>query len=56
MSQTETTMELEARTHLGNELTAEAVYKKCNALANNLWWTWHPEVIALFMKEARPIE
>lgn len=24
------------------------VYGKCMALAKNLWWTWHPEVINLF--------
>jgi starch phosphorylase len=30
------------------ELSAERIYEKCNALAKNLWWTWHPEVHALF--------
>ena len=30
------------------ELTPEALYDKCMALARNLWWTWHPEVINLF--------
>jgi len=29
-------------------LTAEALYDKCMALARNLWWSWHPEVINLF--------
>ncbi|MGL6226935.1 MAG: alpha-glucan family phosphorylase [Thermoguttaceae bacterium] len=24
------------------------LYEKCTALANNLWWSWHPEVIDLF--------
>jgi starch phosphorylase len=24
------------------------MYDKCVALARNLWWTWHPEVINLF--------
>jgi starch phosphorylase len=28
--------------------TAESLYSKCNALARNLWWAWHPEVINLF--------
>jgi starch phosphorylase len=32
----------------GDELSAEATYEKCMALARNLWWTWHPEVINLF--------
>ncbi|HOM18219.1 MAG TPA: alpha-glucan family phosphorylase, partial [Thermoguttaceae bacterium] len=27
---------------------AEAFYEKCLALARNLWWSWHPEVINLF--------
>ncbi len=29
-------------------LTAETLYDKCVALARNLWWSWHPEVINLF--------
>ena len=28
------------------DMTAEALYDKCMALAKNLWWTWHPEVIS----------
>jgi starch phosphorylase len=31
-----------------NELSALTIYDKCVALARNLWWTWHPEVINLF--------
>ena len=27
---------------------AEQLYEKCTALARNLWWSWHPEVINLF--------
>ncbi len=30
------------------EQSAESLYDKCLALANNLWWAWHPEVINLF--------
>ncbi len=30
------------------ELTPQALYDKCQALAKNLWWSWHPEVINLF--------
>ncbi|MFM8214611.1 MAG: alpha-glucan family phosphorylase [Pirellula sp.] len=26
----------------------ELVYQKCMAIATNLWWSWHPEVIHLF--------
>jgi starch phosphorylase len=29
-------------------LTAASLYEKCMALARNLWWSWHPEVINLF--------
>jgi starch phosphorylase len=28
--------------------SAETMYDKCMALAGNLWWSWHPEVINLF--------
>ncbi len=31
-----------------SEQSAEALYEKCLALANNLWWAWHPDVINLF--------
>ena len=27
---------------------AQMLYDKCDALANNLWWSWHPEVSNLF--------
>lgn len=30
------------------ELSPQTIYDKCTALARNLWWTWHPEVINLF--------
>jgi glucan phosphorylase len=29
-------------------ITPEGLYNKCVALANNLWWSWHPEVIGMF--------
>ena len=29
-------------------ITPEGLYDKCVALANNLWWSWHPEVIGMF--------
>jgi starch phosphorylase len=31
-----------------SELSPQTLYDKCVALARNLWWTWHPEVINLF--------
>ena len=30
------------------ERSAETLYEKCMALARNLWWSWHPEVVNLF--------
>ncbi|MCC6491961.1 MAG: alpha-glucan family phosphorylase [Pirellulales bacterium] len=30
------------------ELTAQDIYDKLLALARNLWWSWHPEVVNLF--------
>src|SRR5690606_33966000 len=47
MSQIDTLASPEV-TVTGDELTAQATYDKCMALARNLWWTWHPEVINLF--------
>ncbi len=31
-----------------SDLSSQALYNKCTALARNLWWSWHPEVINLF--------
>jgi starch phosphorylase len=28
--------------------SAQALYDKCMAVARNLWWSWHPEVVNLF--------
>lgn len=42
------TAALPESTHLAGELSAQALYDKCWALAKNLWWTWHPEVISIF--------
>lgn len=30
------------------EVAPQALYDKCKALASNLWWSWHPEVVSLF--------
>ncbi len=37
-----------APTSSRENLAGEVIYEKCIALANNLWWTWHPEVDNLF--------
>jgi starch phosphorylase len=31
-----------------SELSPETLYDKCMSLANNLWWSWHPDTINLF--------
>jgi glycogen phosphorylase len=31
-----------------SELSPETLYEKMHAVAHNLWWVWHPDVIALF--------
>jgi len=30
------------------DVSAQSLFEKCNALARNLWWSWHPEVVNLF--------
>lgn len=30
------------------EVTPEVLYAKLTTVAKNLWWSWHPEVVALF--------
>jgi starch phosphorylase len=37
------------------EITPQALYDKCLALAKNLWWSWHPEVVNIF-RELDPIK
>ena len=54
MSQVDSTMEQRPRTTVPAEVSAERLYEKCTDLANNLWWSWHPEVISLF-RELDPI-
>ena len=31
-----------------DELSPQSLYAKCTTLAQNLWWSWHPEVTNLF--------
>ena len=55
MSQTEAAPPAGAsRLPIANQLAAQTLYDKCLALAENLWWSWHPEVINLF-RELDPI-
>ena len=36
------------------ELSPQNLYNKCQSLARNLWWSWHPEVTNLF-RELDPV-
>ena len=48
MSQIDVAMASDFETPQGGELTPERLFAKCLAIAKNLWWSWHPEVISLF--------
>ncbi|MCA9186885.1 MAG: DUF3417 domain-containing protein, partial [Planctomycetales bacterium] len=54
MSQTEVVNHDEAtsgalrNTKSYDDMTAQTMYEKCLAMAGNLWWAWHPEVVNLF--------
>lgn len=48
MAQTEASPPAETGFVMAGEMSPQALYDKCWALARNLWWTWHPEVIQLF--------
>ncbi len=48
MSQTQAEVEWNQREPTVGSMNAEVLYDKCMALAHNLWWTWHPDVINLF--------
>ncbi|MDG2384617.1 MAG: alpha-glucan family phosphorylase [Pirellulaceae bacterium] len=49
MSQTQTVLpEESSTTPRSHEMGAQTLYDKCMALASNMWWAWHPEVINLF--------
>ena len=49
MSQTEipSTMPKQS-TNTWTEISPQALYDKCQSLARNLWWSWHPDVVSLF--------
>src|SRR5210317_2610425 len=48
MSQIESETTFDHHVSTASSISDEALYNKCLALAHNLWWTWHPEVINLF--------
>jgi len=50
MSQTEIPSPLPPNRPLDTwtEISPQALYDKCQSLARNLWWSWHPEVVNLF--------
>jgi len=48
MSQIETTLGNENSQILREKMSAKTAYDKCISLSQNLWWSWHPEVISLF--------
>jgi glycogen phosphorylase len=51
MSQTEVTSSVSAANvtrQNWTEITSQDLYHKLSALARNLWWSWHPEVVNLF--------
>jgi starch phosphorylase len=47
MTQIETNISRPTRV-TASSISAQDLYDKCTALANNMWWSWHPEVINLF--------
>ena len=46
MSQAE--IDTTAKPFSHHEDDRELLYQKCQELANNLWWSWHPEAVNLF--------
>ncbi len=48
MSQIESEISWDPHVSTISSLSDDALYSKCLALAHNLWWTWHPDVINLF--------
>src|SRR4029453_19426738 len=48
MTTIDTSIVPESNPFLAGELSGQSLYDKCWALARNLYWTWHPEIINLF--------
>ena len=49
MAQVETAIDLDQAAENGTgDQASERLFDKCMVLANNLWWSWHPEVSSLF--------
>lgn len=42
------TQNITQQTLVLDELSPQSLYAKCRTLAQNLWWSWHPEVTNLF--------
>src|SRR5262245_57873740 len=42
------------RGHAGGGVAEHSLYDRLRALARNLWWTWHPEVVSVF-RELDPV-
>ncbi len=48
MSKADTTQTPAVAKSHWRDLSSQALHNKCTALARNLWWSWHPEVVNLF--------
>jgi len=48
MSQLDTMAVEDPPTHAMSELSPDSLYQKCMTLARNVWWSWHPDVVAVF--------
>jgi glycogen phosphorylase len=49
MSQIESdTAAWDQQASVASSVSADSLYNKCLALAHNVWWTWHPDVINLY--------
>lgn len=48
MSQTEAVARAKSVPTDLSEISPQSLYDKCTAVARNLWWSWHPDVVNLF--------
>lgn len=48
MSQIESKLFSDSHISTASSADTDVLYDKCLALAHNLWWAWHPDVINLF--------
>ena len=49
MNPTNSMMGTEVSKRNNEGTTANELFEKCNAIANNLWWSWNPNVAQLFL-------